>query len=152
MFSKMNRNMLRLIKKPPQLAYKLGLGRFLGRKVLLLTTIGRKSGLPRVTPLQYEIINDQIQVSSAMGERTDWMKNIKVNPQISVELGRKKFKATAETSTDPGLFADYVFHKLSNHPLMTRLIFLFDGIPWNPTREFILDYGKDKAMLFIHPD
>jgi len=33
--------------------YALGLGRLIGRLILLLTTTGRKSGLPRVTPLQY---------------------------------------------------------------------------------------------------
>ena len=31
--------------------YALGLGRLIGRLILLLTTTGRKSGLPRVTPL-----------------------------------------------------------------------------------------------------
>jgi len=34
--------------------YAVGLGPVVGRLVLLLTTTGRKTGLPRVTPLQYE--------------------------------------------------------------------------------------------------
>ena len=33
----------------PQLAYAMGLGPLFGRVILLLTTIGRKSGRPRVT-------------------------------------------------------------------------------------------------------
>ena len=46
-----------VIRVPPQLLYSLGLGPIYGRLVLLLTTTGRKSGLPRVTPLQYEEVN-----------------------------------------------------------------------------------------------
>jgi len=38
-----------------RLLYRLGLGPLVGRVVLLLTTTGRKSGLPRVTPLQAEL-------------------------------------------------------------------------------------------------
>ena len=35
------------------------------RMVLLLTTIGRKSGLPRVTPLQFEQVDGAYYVASA---------------------------------------------------------------------------------------
>lgn len=45
----------RLAKWPPQILCALGLGPLIGRLILLLTTTGRKSGRPRVTPLQYEI-------------------------------------------------------------------------------------------------
>jgi len=43
--------------------YRAGLGPVIGRVVLLLTTTGRRSGLPRVTPLQYEQIDGAIYVA-----------------------------------------------------------------------------------------
>jgi hypothetical protein len=48
--------------RPPHLStitalYAAGLGRLIGRIVLLLTITGRISGLPRVTSLHYEEIN-----------------------------------------------------------------------------------------------
>jgi hypothetical protein len=45
--------------------YARGLGRLIGHMILLLTTIGRKSGFPRVIPLQYEEIDGAWYVASA---------------------------------------------------------------------------------------
>ena len=47
----MGKFLWRALRIPPQLLYKLGFGRIYGRLVLLLTTTGRKSGKPHVTPL-----------------------------------------------------------------------------------------------------
>ena len=49
--------------------YKRGFGPT--RVVMLLTTIGRKSGLPRQTPLQYEEIEGVYYVGSARGVQAD---------------------------------------------------------------------------------
>ncbi len=51
---------LRFIHLPPRLLYAVGLGPLIGNLVLLLTTTGRKTGKRRVTPLQYELINNKI--------------------------------------------------------------------------------------------
>ena len=53
----------RLIHFGPRIAYALGLGPLLGRFVLLLTTYGRKSGRPRVTPLVFEQQGETILVA-----------------------------------------------------------------------------------------
>jgi hypothetical protein len=53
--------------------YRRGLGPT--RLVLLLTTSGRISGQPRVTPLQFEEIDGAYYVASARGTEADWFKN-----------------------------------------------------------------------------
>ena len=58
-FKKTPRFLLRLLHLPPRLAYAIGLGPLLGRFVLLMTTTGRKSGRRRVTPLQYEVTQEE---------------------------------------------------------------------------------------------
>ena len=49
--------------------YRRGIGPT--RIVLLLTTIGRKTGLPRVTPLQFEQIDGAYYIGSARGQDAD---------------------------------------------------------------------------------
>lgn len=43
------KGLLKLLFKSPILLYRLGLGLFVGRLFMVLTTIGRKSGKPRRT-------------------------------------------------------------------------------------------------------
>jgi deazaflavin-dependent oxidoreductase (nitroreductase family) len=112
------RKLYKFLKKPPRIAYALGLGPLVGRLVLLLTTRGRKTGLLRVTPLQYEQIEGKYYVASAFGTRTDWYRNILADPDVRVQVGRKEFKALAETSTDPLRIAEFLEYRLAHHPRM----------------------------------
>ena len=72
----------RLLKLPPRLLYAVGLGRIYGRLVLLLTTTGRRTGKPRVTPLQYEKVNGSLVVASVHGARADWVRNALADPHV----------------------------------------------------------------------
>ncbi len=64
------------IFKIPILQYKLGLGWMIGHYILLLTTVGRKSGKPRYTPLEYiyDRKNDRYRIAAGWGGNTDWYK------------------------------------------------------------------------------
>ena len=65
---------------------------FLGVPVLLITTIGRKSGQPRTQPLYFLGVKDQIVlVASNAGTPTDpaWLLNIQANPEVSVDVRGK---------------------------------------------------------------
>ena len=72
-----------------------------GVPVLLLTTIGRKSGLPRIAPLLY--IEDGVNiivVGSQGGLPSDplWYKNLQANPDCEVQIKRRKMKMRARTA------------------------------------------------------
>ncbi len=69
------------IQKIHRVLYAIGLGRLIGGIILLLTTTGRKSGLKRVTPLQYEKIGGDYYVGAARGVKADWVRNILAFPQ-----------------------------------------------------------------------
>jgi F420H(2)-dependent quinone reductase len=65
-------------------------GRMAGRSMLLLTTIGRKSGLERTTPLQYmQDGNDYLLMASDGGAPQDpqWCRNLVENPQAKIQVG-----------------------------------------------------------------
>ena len=130
--------------------YKRGFGPT--RVVLLLTTLGRKSGLPRTTPLQYEEVDGCYYIASARGVDADWFKNILANPSVHVQVRDGEFDAVAELVTDPARMADFIELRLRRHPFMMRLIMtLFDGLPLRFGRADLEQLCNEKAMVILHP-
>lgn len=122
------------------------------RVVMLLTTIGRKSGLPRVTPLQFEEVECDYYIASARGSDADWFKNICANPKVHVQIREREFDAVAEPVTDPLRIADFIELRLKRHPIMIRLIMtLFDGLPLRFTRADLEKFCAQKAMAILRP-
>jgi deazaflavin-dependent oxidoreductase (nitroreductase family) len=74
-------------------------GGFQGAPIVLVTTIGAKSGLERVAPLVCLPGDDGTLVifASKGGAPThpDWYRNLVANPNVTVEFGAEKYEATA---------------------------------------------------------
>lgn len=141
----------RLLKLPAKILYALGLGPLQGRFVLLLTTVGRKSGLARVTPLQYDEADGNFYVGSARGVNADWYRNILANPEVEVRVKSSRFHATAEPITDPGQIADLLELRLKRRPRMVGAMLRAEGYPSRPSREQLEAYAKKRAMVVIRP-
>jgi deazaflavin-dependent oxidoreductase (nitroreductase family) len=78
------------------------LGAWLGMPTLLLTFTGRKSGKRYSTPLVYfEDGGRYVVVGSDGAARRDpqWWKNLKVDPNGSIRVGRKQLDVTATLAT-----------------------------------------------------
>ncbi|MEU7768285.1 nitroreductase family deazaflavin-dependent oxidoreductase [Nocardia sp. NPDC049190] len=78
-------------------------GPFAGRDLLLLSTIGAKTGRSRTTPLAFVRDGDTfVIVASNAGAPTnpDWYHNIRVNPEVTVEIGAETVNATATPITE----------------------------------------------------
>jgi len=76
--------------------------RLAGLPMCLITTIGRKSGLPRTLPLAcFPDGNDIIVVASNGGQNHDpaWWLNLKEQPETEVQLGREHRQMTASRAT-----------------------------------------------------
>jgi deazaflavin-dependent oxidoreductase (nitroreductase family) len=120
------------------------------RIVLLLTTIGRKSGLKRVTPLQYEEIDNVLYVVSARGANADWVRNLQANPRAHVQLQQQEFEASAELISDAGRIVDFFELRLHRHPIMIRLIMhLFDGLPLHFQRADLERLAGQKILVVL---
>jgi deazaflavin-dependent oxidoreductase (nitroreductase family) len=81
-------------------AGKVG-GPFEGARLLLLHTIGAKSGKERIAPLAYRTDGDHLVVfGSKAGAPTnpDWYHNIVANPEVTVEVGTEQFAARARVA------------------------------------------------------
>jgi deazaflavin-dependent oxidoreductase (nitroreductase family) len=134
------------------LFYAIGLGPVIGRLVLLLTTIGRKSGLPRVTPLQYEDIEGNIYIASARGIQADWFRNILVNPRVVVHVGSKGFIGLADPITDPARIAEFLEIRFARHPRMMGVLLRLEGLPKEFNRARLEAFAADRVMVVIRPD
>lgn len=89
--------------KAHKLLYKFSGGRLGARmgwiEVALVDTIGRKSGKVRTAPIACYPYNDSVVVSASnSGQETHpaWYLNMQANPNVTVQLGRDSFAATAE--------------------------------------------------------
>lgn len=73
-------------------------GRFAGRPMLLLTTIGAKTGQPRTSPLVYTLDGDRVVIIASKGgapTNPAWFHNLVANPDVTVEIGTERFEARA---------------------------------------------------------
>ena len=73
-----------------------------GTVTLLLTTVGRRSGKERTTPLIYQPEGDAYVVGASKGGADDhpaWYKNLQANPEVKVQVKGDKFTARARTAT-----------------------------------------------------
>lgn len=67
----------------------------------LLTTRGRRSGLPRPTPLGYLVMDGAAWVMAGYGPRTQWYRNVLEDPSVELRLpGRPAVEAVAEEVCD----------------------------------------------------
>ena len=140
------------IQKIHRVLYAIGLGPLIGKIILLLTTTGRKSGLKRVTPLQYEKIDNDYCLGAVRGLNADWVRNIQANPHVEIRVGAKHFEGQAEIVTEPKQFADFLEVRIQHHPLMVGLIMeKAHGLPKHPNREQLEGLAEDEAVVIVHP-
>ena len=98
--------------------YKLGLGRLLGRKFLLLRHKGRKSGQIRQAVLEIILAypsEDRYLVVSGFGPRSQWYQNIRSEPRVTIQVGAKKIRAVAK-QLDKKMAADAMLTYAQKYP------------------------------------
>jgi deazaflavin-dependent oxidoreductase (nitroreductase family) len=67
-------------------------------RLLLLTTIGAKTGRPRTTPMMFHRQDDRLLViASNIGapKHPDWYVNLVADPHVTVEVGTESYQALA---------------------------------------------------------
>ena len=134
----------------PRISRRFRKGRKASQLVLVLTTIGRKSGRSHKTPLQYELLDGAYYVGSARGTQADWYRNILGDPKVTVEIAGREFSAQAEAITDPVRIADFLEMRLERHPKMIRAMMRFEGLPAKFSRKELEEFASHKALVVLH--
>ena len=86
--------------------WRLGLGVWfrvwpqISGSVMVLTHIGRKTGLKRYQPLNFAIVDDDIYCVAAFGSISDWYRNIMANPNVEVWLPNGWWAGVAKDAND----------------------------------------------------
>jgi deazaflavin-dependent oxidoreductase (nitroreductase family) len=79
-------------------------GQFDGAPLLLLHTTGRKSGSERVSPVMYlDLDGRRFVFASKAGADTnpDWYNNLRSHPEVTYELAKGTYTATATPLDEP---------------------------------------------------
>lgn len=85
--------------------WRLGLGgagnnRHVSGQIMILTHIGRKSGIRRRTPVNYALVNDELYCVAGFGSGSDWVRNIMANKTVEVWLPQGWWEGVAEDVSD----------------------------------------------------
>ena len=94
MFRRVNRIMLVL--------WRLGLGRLLnawpsvGGRMLVIVTVGRRSGRTRSFPLNYAPSDGAVYCAAGFGTRTHWYRNVLTHPDVEVWLPGGRWRGRVE--------------------------------------------------------
>ncbi|OFX27923.1 MAG: hypothetical protein A2Z07_08015 [Armatimonadetes bacterium RBG_16_67_12] len=101
------RTALRWLRNTHRWIYRFSRGRILGRlvglPVLLLTTVGRKSGKARTTPLTYLPHGRAFVVVASNGGRPRhpvWFLNLLVTPRAEVMVGARHLRVAGREAAD----------------------------------------------------
>jgi deazaflavin-dependent oxidoreductase (nitroreductase family) len=87
-----------------------------GTSVLLLTTVGRRSGEPRTTPLIYGTSGEDYVIVASNGGSDDppgWFANLEARPDVELQVLDDTFTAHARSSTAgerPALWEEMLRH------------------------------------------
>jgi len=96
----------RVLNKFMVAMFRLGLGPYVGGNpytgyIMVITTIGRRSGRPRRTPVNYALGDKEVYCLAGFGRRSDWCRNVVANPDVRVWIGRQGWAGHAGVMTEP---------------------------------------------------
>lgn len=148
------RGWLRWLLRLPVWLYRARLGWLLGKRFLLLTHTGRKTGLPRRTVLevvQYDAATRTFIVASGWGEKSSWFQNIQAHPEVEVASGGLRFEACGEQL--PVEQAEQVLTEYARrHPVAFRwLAPLMAGERQNSVAENIRAMAQTIPLVALRP-
>jgi deazaflavin-dependent oxidoreductase (nitroreductase family) len=118
----------RRILRAPSLLYRWHAGWLLGRRFLLLTHVGRRSGRRYQTVL--EVLgtrpeSNEIVVLAALGRSAQWYRNLRANGSVEVAMGARRFRAAYRELDEPeaaAVLADYERRNRWATPVVRRVL------------------------------
>ena len=73
---------------------------FADEQYCYLTTIGRVTGRPHRIEIWFAVERETLYMLSGGGERSDWVRNVRRDPAVTVEIGGGRFAGRARVVTD----------------------------------------------------
>jgi len=136
----------------PIYLYRARLGWMMGKRFLLINHTGRKTGLARqavVEVVYHDEEADRYYVVAAYGSKTAWYSNLLVQPEVTIQVGRRKLEVMAEvvSSKQAGLiFREYI----QRFPAGKNIVKMI-GYEVNGTLDDYQRVGEELDMVAFHP-
>jgi deazaflavin-dependent oxidoreductase (nitroreductase family) len=134
--------------RAPLVLYRLGLGGLMGKSTLILTTTGRRSGQPRATPVNYWEASGVFYVIAGSGTHADWYRNLVAQPEVEVQVGRRRLRAVAAPLTEPREKAHALWLFGQRSPGTAERYF---GVPRGAPEEDLVALAAQRAVVAIRP-
>ena len=132
---------------------RAGLGPLIGNPftgyMMLMKTIGRKSGQPRYTPMNYAIMNGNVYCLVRWGGAADWYRNLRAHPQVEVTLPGRTLHGSAEEVTDIDEKVNALRQVLKNGGFAG---FSQGFNPFTASREVLVEKTPGMRVVRIRPD
>jgi deazaflavin-dependent oxidoreductase (nitroreductase family) len=131
---------------------RLGLGAWLGTPIggyiLLLRVRGRRTGQLRDTPLSYLVADGAVWVLAGFGTRTQWYRNLLVDPIVDVWLPGRVLRCTAEVVTDEAM-RSRILPRLTRSTGVPALLIGCD--PWRASDDRIVELLSGVPLVRLVP-
>ena len=72
-----------------------------GESFCYVTTTGRITGAPHEIEIWFGVGNGRLYLLSGGGDRSDWVRNLQVDPRVSLRIGSRRWEAMARVVEDP---------------------------------------------------
>ncbi|MGH9307402.1 MAG: nitroreductase family deazaflavin-dependent oxidoreductase [Acidimicrobiales bacterium] len=129
--------LVRRLLRAPTALYHHDLGWLLGRRFMMLTHVGRRSGKQYHTVLEVIAFDESLRevvVVAGLGPSTDWYRNIQASPPIQVRIGRDRFQPVVRHLDEDeaiGMLADYERRNRWAAPVVRRVLTWLVGWPYD---------------------
>ena len=134
--------------------YQANLGWLLGKRLLYMIHIGRKSGKPRQVVLEvvdHDPETDTYYVASGWGEKSDWLRNIEKTPQVYVKTGWRHFPAAAKRLTGEEA-EEALLNYNRRHPHSLQPLARYMGYRLENTEQDIRLLAHEIPLVAIKPE
>lgn len=134
--------------------YRIGFLPLVGfsKVFLLLFTIGRKTGMQRVTPLEYRKKDGIIHVVAARGRKALWFKNLQANPDaVMIKAGFRKFKASFNVFKTIEEKNELLVWYVTKYPKAAKYLFGWDPKNDDPETADFTSFSELIEIVQFHP-
>jgi deazaflavin-dependent oxidoreductase (nitroreductase family) len=143
----------RFLYRLPLWIYRLGLGGFLGKRFIRIFHKGRISGKKReavVEIVRFEPESGTAVTISAWGDRADWFRNIRKNPQVEAQIGWNRFAAEATILSEDQRVTEFLNYARI-HPVMAVRLPGLVGYELDGSEDDFIAFAKVIEMVAVRP-
>lgn len=143
----------RALLRFPVTLYRWRLDALVSQRILLLRTVGRRTGRVRVTPLEYlhDGATDTYYLMAGWGGRTDWIRNLRADPRVRIRVGRRELAREARILGAPE--GGVVLQRwIGRTPSLVPLLERDTGLRYDGTLASSAEIASRYAVVALPPD